>query len=259
MYGDLQRQLNSDDISGYLFSAGVLTMIDLGKINNIMFNNHMKVTELLDAVARAINRDTSNFSKFLDSLDKVLSYRAIASRARAKLGTQPSIQQPSVGSSVHSSVGLGPPSGEVPVQEQILKPPSQPQPSELFSSSAGGPRMSPSNDNVIDVDEAVVPPNPQQNQFHPFLENCWSVAQPERDHFEFKKSVSCSERCLGLVPLFNLNLPITTQQVQSRKPSGTTQSLQRIIHSRKGIGILTSDGIQLAIIHAKSQRAVFLS
>lgn len=84
MYGDLQRQLNSDDISGYLFSAGVLTMIDLGKINNIMFNNHMKVTELLDAVARAINRDTSNFSKFLDSLDKVLSYRAIASRARGE-------------------------------------------------------------------------------------------------------------------------------------------------------------------------------
>ena len=84
MYADLQSQLNPDDTSANLYSAGLLSMSERDEVNNIMLTNHKRATILLSAVERAILIDPKNFSIFLDILDTINRYRPIASRARGE-------------------------------------------------------------------------------------------------------------------------------------------------------------------------------
>ena len=81
---DLKDQLSADNISKYLYTDGLLTESELEAVNHIMYTNDMKITILLSAVEKAIRIEPQNFSKFLDSLDKIDLYRPIASRARGE-------------------------------------------------------------------------------------------------------------------------------------------------------------------------------
>ena len=84
MVADLQSQLNPDDISVHLYSATLLTSIELDEVNNHMLPNHARITKLLSAVGKAILIDAENFSTFLNVLDKTPRYRPIARRARGE-------------------------------------------------------------------------------------------------------------------------------------------------------------------------------
>ena len=84
MCADLQRQLNPDDISANLYSAGLLSMSERDEVNNVMLTSQKRATILLTAVERAIHIDPKNFSTFLGILDKIYRYRPIASQARSE-------------------------------------------------------------------------------------------------------------------------------------------------------------------------------
>ena len=82
IYADLQSQLNPDDISAELFSAGLLTESEIDEINNFMLPPRQRVSILLRAVRRSIAVDAANFSTFLNILDSIDRYKPIVAKAK---------------------------------------------------------------------------------------------------------------------------------------------------------------------------------
>ena len=68
MFADLQSQLNPDDISGYLYSAGLLTKIEHEDVNLQILASHQNVTKLLTEVEKAIHINPKHFWVFWTEL-----------------------------------------------------------------------------------------------------------------------------------------------------------------------------------------------
>ena len=85
MYADFQKQLNPAEISGDLFTAGLITEAEQQDMDNLMHPVRQRATTMLAALQRAIKINPRNLAKFLDILDTVVLYKDIATKARGKL------------------------------------------------------------------------------------------------------------------------------------------------------------------------------
>ena len=82
IYADLINQLNPDDITAELFSAGLLTNSEIDEIDNFMLTPRKRMSVLLRAVHRSIFIDPANFSTFLNIVDRIDRYKPIVEKAK---------------------------------------------------------------------------------------------------------------------------------------------------------------------------------
>ena len=82
MYADFLMLLNPADIAGNLYAKRLLTQDELDHVDNTEKTVKERTTVLLEAVGRGI--DSVKYSQFLDTLDSVATYRAVANQARGK-------------------------------------------------------------------------------------------------------------------------------------------------------------------------------
>lgn len=83
IYADLQN-INPDEVTGRLYSAGLLVKSDKDDINDLHVRT-TKVNKLLDAVEKAISIKPDNFFTFLNILDSIPLYKPIVEKARTML------------------------------------------------------------------------------------------------------------------------------------------------------------------------------
>ena len=82
IYAGLQSQLNPDEITGKLYSKGLLTMCEKDEINNSTCASTKRMAKLLDIVERAIHANGANYETFLDILDSIPQYKPIVEKER---------------------------------------------------------------------------------------------------------------------------------------------------------------------------------
>ena len=82
-----------------------------------------------------------------------------------------------------------------------------------------------------------------KNLIHNTLEGCWSVSETKRHHQPLKQPLAHLERSFRHISLFNLDLPVTRAQIQTRETGCTSKLIQQVTSMGQRILVFNSDSI----------------
>ena len=68
----------------------------------------------------------------------------------------------------------------------------------------------PKYDDVVKIDQALIPLKSTQHSIHEALECCWCITESEGHHIELKQAIWCTKSSLVFISFTDLYLPVAT-------------------------------------------------
>ncbi|GFS91358.1 hypothetical protein TNCV_1307501 [Trichonephila clavipes] len=116
----------------------------------------------------------------------------------------------------------------------------------------------PHNDNVIKINQAGLVRKSSKDCFHNAVECYRGIAQAERHNLKLTQSLSRGEGSFLFIVRVEFYLPIPALEILGRKPGIAGKCVKRVIDSWQRIAVLFRNVIQPTIIHAESDKTIFL-
>ena len=97
-----------------------------------------------------------------------------------------------------------------------------------------------------------------KDMVHEGLESRWSIAEPKEHDGRFKESKRSDERSFPLVFFMNANVIKSPSDVELSEDRGVLHVVNQFGDKRQGVGIADIMGVQVSIVLARTERAIFL-